>query len=108
MTAEQIKKLAAAGLTVEQIAAVAEIMEPQGHLGGLWGAMKPPGARKWPESPGDEYWEGKELGLPKGHLVHLTRPKDRIETKVQHGELTVWPEKTKEDYVKAYNEENRP
>lgn len=30
MTAEQIKKLAAAGLTVEQIAAVAEIMEPRG------------------------------------------------------------------------------
>lgn len=28
MTAEQIKKLAAAGLTVEQIAVVAEVMEP--------------------------------------------------------------------------------
>lgn len=103
MTAEQIKKLAAAGLTVEQIAAVAEIMEPrEGHLGGMWGVMKPPGAR------GERTWPGKDLGLPEGHLVHLTRPEDRIETKVQHGDLTVWPEKTKQDYVKAYNEENRP
>jgi len=91
MTSDQIKKLAAAGLTVEQIAVVADILnealneqKSHGSLGGSFFTQKPPGARDWP---------GKEWGLPEDHLLHITRPEDKIETKVQHGELTVWPER---------------
>lgn len=68
MNSEQIKKLAAAGLTVEQIAVVAEVMEP-GPCKRFSGSMV----------------------LPAG---------GNIETKVQHGELTVWPEK------KPFNHDN--
>lgn len=65
MTAEQIKKLAAAGLSVEQISAVAEIMEPKSETRRY--PYYPPGAR-------GEEWPGKSLGLPKDHLVAIKPP----------------------------------
>lgn len=90
MTSEQIKKLAAAGLTVEQIAVVADMLievrneqKAQGSLGTGFFTHKPTGAR----CASDPTFLGGVYPCPA----------DRIETKVQHGELTVWPEKPKSD-----------
>lgn len=71
MTSDQIKKLAAAGLTVEQIAVVAEVMEPQNlYINGI---------KMQKEQESDKIIKLWQMDLTKGHTAIAGAILKRIE-----------------------------